>query len=265
MAMWKRMPGINRCSGLMTVLVFLAAVAGTVAATAQTDADRARQETEAAIATRQDTQQAQDGWSAEKAALVRRYREATAAVQWLTERRTAEEARVAAVEERIAELRRRLSEADRLESSMQDTLAGILLRLEDSVRRSRPFLPEERALRLAAVADELAEPGVTSAEKLRRLLETLQVEAGYATTVEVYQDKIDVAGEPLHADILRLGRLALFWRTPDGDRVGTWDEAAALWVELPGSAKRRIEMAMEMASRMRPVELIDLPLGRIAP
>ena len=45
--------------------------------------------------------------------------------------------------------------------------------------------------------------------------------------------------------------------------VGTWDEAAGGWTELPGASKRRIELAMEMASRMRPVELIDLPLGRI--
>jgi hypothetical protein len=39
--------------------------------------------------------------------------------------------------------------------------------------------------------------------------------------------------------------------------------SAGRWTELPGRAKRRIQLAMEMATRMRPVELIDLPLGRI--
>ena len=45
--------------------------------------------------------------------------------------------------------------------------------------------------------------------------------------------------------------------------VGHFDPATGLWAELPGGVKRRIMLAMDMAERMRPVELIDLPLGRI--
>jgi len=148
---------------------------------------------------------------------------------------------------------------------MQDTLMVIFHRLEESVDAGLPFLPQEREMRLATVKDELVRPDVTSAEKLRRLLEVLQVEAGYASSVEVYQDVITVGEEEFHADVLRLGRAALFWRTPDGDRVGHFDPAAGLWSELPGADKRRISLAMEMADRMRTVELIDLPLGRIEP
>ena len=139
----------------------------------------------------------------------------------------------------------------------------IFRRLEESVAVSLPFLPAERAGRLAVVGDELVRPDVTSAEKLRRLLEALQVVAGYGSTVNVYQDVLDMGLEDIHADVLRIGRVALFWRTPDGERVGSYDQAAYRWIELPGGDKRRIGMAMEMAARMRQIELIDLPLGRI--
>ena len=249
-------------AGILAVLL-----GGTLLATAQTeDQDAsagARRETDQAIETRQTTQQKQDGWSEEKADLVQRFRAATATVDWLTERKTEESARVQALDDRVAELERRLGEADRLEGSMQDTLMVIFRRLEDSVTSSLPFLPEERSRRLAVVGDELVRPDVTSAEKLRRLLETLQVEAGYASTVEIYQDALTLGDEEIHADVLRIGRVALFWRTPDGARVGSFDPAAGNWTELPGGDKRRIGMAMEMASRMRQIELIDLPLGRI--
>jgi len=238
-----------------------------VAAPAQTEGDQsgqeARRDTEQAIDTRQETQQLQDEWSEEKTDLVHRFRSATAGVRWLRERKTEESAKARALDDRVAELQRRLGEADRLEGSMQDTLMVIFHRLEESVAESLPFLPEERSLRLASVGDELVRPDVTSAEKLRRLLEALQVEAGYASAVEVYQDMIEIEGEQIHADVLRIGRVALFWRTPDGDRVGNFDPSVGRWTELPGRAKRRIELAMEMATRMRPVELIDLPLGRI--
>ena len=246
-------------AGVMSILL----AGWMVAASAQDSGQDARQDTEQAIDTRQGTQQRQDEWSDEKADLVRRFRSAKASVQWLNERKAEETAQAQALDDRVAELERRLDEADRLEGSMQDTLMVIFHRLEESVAASLPFLPEERGLRLASVQDELVRPDVTSAEKLRRLLEALQVEAGYASNVEVYQDMIEIDGEQIHADVLRIGRVALFWRTPDGNRVGNFDPAVGQWTELPGSAKRRIVLAMEMAARIRPMELIDLPLGRI--
>jgi len=217
------------------------------------------------VEVRQQTQQKLDDWSADKAALLARYRAARSGVEWLSGRKTEEEAVAGALAGRVSELQRRLAEADRLEGSIQDTLQVILERLEESVQTGLPFLPEERRLRLATVRQEMTQPDVTAAEKLRRVLEALQVEAGYGSTVEVYQDLIEVEGQQLHVDILRLGRLSLFWRTPDGKRAGHHDRAARAWVELPGQHRQRIERAMEMASRMRQVELIDLPLGRIAP
>jgi len=217
------------------------------------------------IETRLLTQQEKDQWSAEKAQLVQRFRAAQANVTWLENRRGDELARVEALEGRVAEFQRRLGEADRLEGSMQDSLEVVLDRLADSIDRGLPFLPTERAARLEQVRAELAKPDVSSAEKLRRLLEALQIEASYAASVEVYQDRIQVDAQDVHADILRLGRLSLFWRTPDGARVGVYDPAAGVWTELSGAHKRRITRAMEMATRMRPVEIIDLPLGRITP
>lgn len=248
---------------MLQVLVTMAFLVLPGLLTAQSE--DARQATAEAITTRQQTQAQKDDWSEDKSALVARFRAAKANVAWLRDRRQEEEARAVAVENRVAELDRRLDEADRLEGSMQDTLLVIYDRLEQSVQRSLPFLPSERRLRLESLANELVRPDVASGEKLRRLLEALQVEAGYAASVEVYQDRITVGGEDLHADILRLGRVALFWRTSDGDRVGTYDQAAAAWSELPGGENRNIALAMEMATRMRPVEIIGLPLGRIAP
>lgn len=253
-----------RHRSLLGGLFFLLLAAG--AAAQETPASQDVKETvDQTIETRQSTQQQKDQWSREKAALVQRYRAARAGVDWLTERKAAEMRRVQALESAVAELQRRLDETDRLESSIQDTLTVLLGRLEDQVDRGLPFLATEREQRLQLVAEELARPDVTSAEKLRRLLEAMQIEAGFASNIEVYQAEITVDGQPMFADILRVGRLALFWRTPDGSRVGHFDQAAGRWSELPGSEKRNIGLAMEMATRMRPFAVIELPLGRIAP
>lgn len=233
-------------------------------AVAQT-ADEVQDSVDAAIQTRQNTQHEQDEWEAERIRLVARYRSAQASIGYLEERRITEQARLDALQDRIAELRRRVDESDRLESSLEDTLRTVLRRLAASVAHDLPFLTEERSLRLASLRRELVRSDVAGAEKLRRLLEALQIEAQYGGTVEVYQDRITIAGESVHTDILRLGRLSLFWLTPDGRRAGRYDEAINQWVELPGKYRRSIRRAMEMATRMRPTVIVELPIGRVTP
>ena len=249
-------------AGATAAIVLAAALAGTVGRAQEPDL---KDTVEEAVTTRAATQQQQDAWATDRDALLARYRAAQATTAWLAERRAAAAARVEAVAGRVVELERRLAEADRLEGSMQDTLLVLVERLEESVARSLPFLAEERAVRLASLRADLARPDVPAAEKLRRVLEALLVEAGYGGSVEVVQDRITVGGEDIHVDVLRLGRVALFWRTPDGARAGVYDPGAAAWVEQGAGERRRIGLALDMAARPRPVEVVDLPLARIEP
>ncbi len=230
---------------------------------AQTTADGLQETVSGTVEIEQETQRQRDQWATEQAELEARYRTARANVKYLRERIVSEEGRVAALGESIAELERRMGEARTLQNSLQDTLDMTMLRFERFVEKDLPFLSDERELRLEALRGELARPEVTGAEKLRRLLEAMQVETEYGKAVAVDQDEISVHGEALFVDVLRVGRVSLFWRTPDGERVGTFDRGAWEWVELPSSYEHSITIAIEMASRLRPVQLIDLPLGRI--
>ncbi|HEX5133500.1 MAG TPA: DUF3450 domain-containing protein [Candidatus Krumholzibacteria bacterium] len=217
------------------------------------------------VGTYQATQQKQDDWATEQAALVARYRTAQANVEYLEKRESYEESEVSALENNIAELERRLLESTRLNESLQDTLNAVVGRLETFVARDIPFLVDERAARVAAIKEEIARPDVTGAEKLRRVLEALQVEANYGNTVEVYQEQVTVGDEAIFADMLQIGRVSVYWRTPDGKRVGEYDRASGAWLELDGKYARSINMTVDMATRIRPTEIVTLPIGRIQP
>ncbi len=217
------------------------------------------------IGIRQETQEEADQWATERAELMQRLRSAQGEIRSLSVRRRLVADRLQGLEERVAELERRLDESERLQAGIEDTLAIMLARLETWVARDLPFLPDERRMRLENLRDELIRPEVGPSEKLRRLLEAMQIEAQYGASAEVYQDRIAVAGDSLFVDVLRLGRLSLFWRTPDGERAGEYDRVSRSWVELPRDHRQAIAKAMEMAARRRPIELITLPLGRIRP
>jgi hypothetical protein len=229
------------------------------------EAEQLQQTVDGTFETAQGTQQQLDDWATEKAELETRYRAAQANIAYLRDRLAIEEEKARAVDGQVAELERRLGESGRLQAVIVDTLNTVLARLEDAVHHDLPFLPEERQARLQGLRTLMAQPDVEPAEKLRRLLEALLVEAQYGESVEVTQEPIDLGGEPVFVDLLRVGRLAMFWRTPDGERVGTYDPLQGTWVDLPGKHNRTVGRAMEMASRMRPIELIALPVGRINP
>jgi hypothetical protein len=234
------------------------------AASAQEAAKDVARTVDGAVATQQATQSLRDDWAMEREALRARYRSAQANVDYLRATQDVQQARVDALAERIGEYDRRLTEAARLRDGIQDTLDVVMRRLEQWVADDLPFLPEERAARVANLKEEMAQPDIDSAEKLRRLLEALQVEAGYGANVDVDEARIVVDGEELYVDVLRIGRLSLFWKTPDGSRIGEYDRGASAWRELDGGLKRVIVAAMEMATHMRPVELLALPVGRIS-
>jgi predicted RNase H-like nuclease (RuvC/YqgF family) len=255
------MPRLLVAVGLASALV--AALALAVAHGQDDPATAAGRDAAAALATDQTAQRNLDAWEDERRILQARDAELRHEVAVLERRTRREEAAVAALTGQAAELRRRLVEAERLAESLEDTLAVSLDRLEAVVDRDLPFLPDERIARLASLRAELDHPDTPVAEQLRRLLEAYQVEASYGGTVELVTDAITVDGRELHAEILRVGRLVLFWRTPDGGRSGMWDPAAGAWIDLPGTHHRAVAQAMEMAARRRPVRVIGLPIGRI--
>lgn len=217
------------------------------------------------VDTHQKTQKEQEAWAEEKSDLAGRYRAAKATVEWLENKKALEEKEMVALDAGIAELERRMVESTRLNDSLEDSLHAVMGHLESWVGRDIPFLLEERKTRLASVRETLTKPDVTGAEKLRRVLEALQVEANYGNGVDVSQEKIHVGDEDVFADVIRIGRVSVFWRSPDGKRAGEYDRATQSWVNLDSKYVPAINEMREMVLRLRSTKVVSLPLGRIQP
>jgi hypothetical protein len=246
----------------VVVLVLMASVGDF---RAQTPTEDLRGAVSGTLDIEKSTQAGREAWAQEKASLEARYRSAKANVRYLGERTTLEKERETAVLASVDELERRMREAKVIEASLGDTLSVVMRRFEAFVAGDLPFLVEERSARLASLREELARTDVAGAEKLRRLLEALQIETEYGRMVEVTQDHVVLEADSVFVDVLQVGRVSLFCRTPDGKAVGMFDPGARQWVRLPKRYDRNITRAIEMATRLRPVQLIALPLGRIQP
>lgn len=121
-----------------------------------------------------------------------------------------------------------------------------------------PFLAEERRGRVANLQDMMTRADVTVAEQFRFVLSAYNTEMKYGTTIEAYRGNLD--GENREVDILRIGRLGLYYQTLDGKESGHWRPEKKAWEALPTSYNGQIQRGIRMAREQAAPDLIRLPV-----
>ncbi len=165
---------------------------------------------------------------------------------------------------RVNRKKQELSDIAQISAQISPFLDQLLERVQDLFHRDLPFLQEERTKRIDALAALSHDPEVPVSERFRKIMETLMVEAEYGQTVEVYQQTINLSGQDTLVNIFRLGRMNLFYQTLDKQHCGGYNTAQKYWEPLDNGYLKDIQAAVDMGSKRKPVEILDLPLGRIA-
>jgi len=251
----------KKASFILVLLIFLHVMHGQ--SESGTEVDQIQKKVVRTIEIRQIIQKKEDAWAGKKAELMANYRSLKANKEYLEKFKLQTERSLASQKAHIAELERRIKEWIRIREESQSYLESAVRELEGFIKKDLPFLSKERSNRLSSIKELLARSDKTASEKLRRVMEALQIETEYGRTVEIYQDTIDLNGQSMLVDILRLGRLSLFCQTPDGKVVGHYDRSAERWVSLSPGYRRNINKAVDMARRERTIDLVTLPIGRI--
>lgn len=159
---------------------------------------------------------------------------------------------------------RRMSEAGKLRQGLQQWFDTVAADIRTNVAGGIPFLVQERHQRLEDLDKVLLDGGVGADEKLTRLMEVLQIEAEYGYSTEVYKGDIALAGERLQVDLVRLGRVSLFFITPDAEQCGVYDPATPGFVYLPQKYAADIKQAIKSIKGQGTDAFNLLPVGKIA-
>lgn len=177
------------------------------------------------------------------------------------------EAYVAQIERLVAAQKAELDARAAELAGVEDTRARSLplLRemwraLRDFVQLDLPFLANERGRRVAELERMLDQPGVTMAEKYRRLIEAYQVEAEYGRTVEASRDVVKLDDGERTVDVLRVGRIGLYYVELDGSSASFWDVGTHAWKTLSGADRAHVERALLVARKAVPPEWLEVPL-----
>ncbi len=245
--------------GWITLLLLLAFTPRVEAAGAVADT---RQTFDKAIELQQKTQTQVDAWNQEREELQARISNLKNRLRYLHFQQDKYASYSGKQEENIRTLEQKQANLQTLQIELEPHLVTLIQRLQDFVRGDLPFLAEERQRRLTFLWESIEDYNLKTSEKFRRVLEALQVEAEYGNYPEVSVDIIDLDGQSTKVQILRLGRLAMFYLTQDGQRAGRYDRGTGRWVELSRASALQVKSAMQMVGKSRAMELVNLPIAR---
>ncbi len=132
--------------------------------------------------------------------------------------------------------------------------------IEQSVALDVPFLMDERSKRIGDLKSIMERSDVTVAEKFRKVMEAYQIEMDYGTSSEWYEDTLEIDGESRKFNILRIGRVGLYFQSDDASITGRWDNEARQWVR-DDAARNDIRKGIRMARQLIAPELIAVPVA----
>ena len=132
--------------------------------------------------------------------------------------------------------------------------------LEKYVNLDTPFHIEERRQRLDLVRASLSNPKVTASEQVRQILEAYNIEAEYGRKLDAYDATIVLGGQELVVNILRVGRLGMFFQTKDERQTGYYDTETGSWEELGGGYRVTVRDGIRMANKLAPMDIMMLPI-----
>jgi len=133
--------------------------------------------------------------------------------------------------------------------------------IEQSVNLDVPFLKQERTNRVDNLKGIMERSDVSVAEKFRKVMEAYQIEMDYGTTTDFYRETIEREdGSVRDYNVLRIGRVGLYFQSDDTQITGRWDMDAGGWV-LDDDARNEVRKGLRMAKQLIAPELILVPLS----
>jgi DNA repair exonuclease SbcCD ATPase subunit len=164
-------------------------------------------------------------------------------------------------EQEMADLNAAIDEVSVVERQITPLMMRMIDGLEQFVALDVPFLPEERANRVADLRAMMDRADVAASEKFRRVMEAYQVEMDYGRTMEAYSGIHSINGQERDVEFLRLGRTALIYQTRDASMQGVWNKQTRQWEELDSGYRTQITKGLRMAKKQLAPDLLMLPVA----
>ena len=162
--------------------------------------------------------------------------------------------------EQITALQQDIANVEGLEQAVVPLIGDMLVLLKRIVEADTPFLAAERAARLNRLDSVMADPTQTAASRYRLIVEAFQIENEYGRTIQAYDDTVIEDGQELTVEFLRIGRIALIYKSADDSVLRIYNPTTGAYDDLPRSFLDDVRLGLRMAKEQVPPGLLPVPV-----
>ncbi len=160
----------------------------------------------------------------------------------------------------IERLREDIENVEGLQRAMQPLMEDMVARFGDLVNADLPFMVGERAARAARLATVLDNPSMSAAQRYRLIVEAYQIENEYGRTIGFYEGTVGDGENALTGEFLRVGRIALMFKTPDDSELKIYDSSVGDFVDLSRSYLQDVKFGLRMAKEQTAPDIFFVPV-----
>ncbi len=215
------------------------------------------------ITLQQNVKELGDTWAQKRAKLLQQIQELKSQNLWLNYQIKLYKAYIEEEKQTIAELKRRQEILEQINIKLEPYLDKVVNNLSNFIDQDMPFLMQERKTRLSFLRQSLINYKIGLGEKLRRVLQALEIEAKYGMEIQTREDEINLNGQKLDGYILRLGRMDMFFISLDRQIAAKYNKYQKKWIKISNEYIDDIEQTIEISQKKRAAQIVDLPIGRL--
>lgn len=160
-----------------------------------------------------------------------------------------------------AEIRASIAGSKDMAPQVVPLLNKMLSALEKFIQADLPFHREERLNSIGELKALMLNSEASNSDRFRNIMDIYTIEIEYGNDYEAYPSTVDIDGVETPVDMLRVGRLGLYYQTKDQKKSGMWDRATGGWVALDSDTNRNIRKAIKVAAKTVAPELLTLPIS----
>ena len=163
-------------------------------------------------------------------------------------------------ERAMVELADAIDEVTIIERQITPLMLRMIDGLEQFVALDAPFLLDERNERVDRLREMMDRADVAVSEKFSQVFRAFQIENEYGRTMETYPSTIEIDGVERKVDILKVGRIALVYQTPDGAETGMFNPTTRQYEAVDNSYQASVRQGIRMARQQASIDMLSLPV-----
>jgi Protein of unknown function (DUF3450) len=165
----------------------------------------------------------------------------------------------------LADIALSMDQVDVINRQIFPLMTRMIDGLEQSIALDIPFLMAERTGRVDTLKEIMERSDVSVAEKFRKVMEAYQIELDYGSSAEYYKESLDIDGALRDYNMLRIGRIGLYFQSDDSQITGHYNQETRQYELLDNENRSEIRKGLRMARQLIAPELLLLPIPAATP